>query len=498
MGIRVAFVTGPEESIGVKYLSAVLKENGHETDLFFDPQLFNDEVISIKALSRIFDLRENLVGDILNYNPDLVAFSVHSDFFNWASDLACRLKKKTNIPIIFGGIHPSSVPEEVIKSTIIDMVCVGEGEYPLLELANSIDTGKKRVDIQNIWFKNNGQIIRNPLRPLVNVDNLPCPDHDLYYRKNAYFRIGYHTIASRGCPYRCSYCCHSKLKSLYGEEKYYRVRRVDNLIREIGKNLQRCNFKVVRFYDDIFPFDMEWLGRFSELYRQHINLPFICYLHPILVNEDRIAILKKAGCSEIRLGVQSLNPEIRNKILNRNESNETIKRAIDVIKEFKVKLVTENIIGLPGQSYNDFNLMLQFYNKNRPTRNHFFWLRYYPGLEIEKYRDYSKRKKDSGLKEYSKIFTQGGDTYQQINPNLVLALYSVSWLPGWAIRLFFKKRILRHLPLFTLQILNIFSNLMSRSYSDQIGRDRTFKRYSFYLINFFAIKINNSLQYKIS
>jgi radical SAM superfamily enzyme YgiQ (UPF0313 family) len=486
MGIKIALVTGPEESIGIKYLSAILKANGHHADLFFDPQLFNDDVISIPLLCKIFDLRENLVDSILDYNPGLIGFSVHSDFYGWASDLAARIKRRVDTPIIFGGIHPTSAPEEVIRSEVVDMVCIGEGEYPLLELADSMDNKTEQLDIKNIWFKKNGRLIRNPLRQLIDINELPYPDHDIYYRKNDYFKIGYHTMASRGCLYRCSYCCHSVLKPLYPQGGYYRVRLPHNLIGEIRQNIKRYNFRIIRFYDDLFPYDMEWLKEFSDIYKKQVDVPFICYFHPELVTEDRISILKNAGCSEIRLGIQTMNAAIRKNVLHRHETNETIERALNIIKKHKIKLVTENIVGIPGQTREDIVSMLEFYRKNRPTRNHFFWLRYYPALEITKYKNDAEEKTERGLNVQSKTFTQGGDTYNKVEPSLILALYGISWFPAWFARLFIKNHVLRCLPRISLSLLNILANLTSRSCSDRIGRLRTFRRYRFYLVNFFV------------
>ncbi len=480
MGIRVAFVSGPEESLGIKYLSAVLKSAGHQPELFIDPQLFSDEIISNKALARMFDSRGHLLRKVVAYKPQLIAFSVFTDFSFWAYDLSARLKKITDAPIIFGGIHPTSVPEEVISNKNVDMVCVGEGEYPLLELADSLDNGRKRLDIKNIWFKVGNEVVKNPVRNLVDLDGLPFADNDIYANKGRHFRIGYHTIASRGCPYSCSYCCHSILKRLHNKEGYYRVRKVDNLINEILISLKKYDFKIVRFYDDIFPYQMPWLAEFSEKYRERIKVPFICYLHPDFVNSERVLFLKKSGCVEIRLGVQSLNEDMRRNILNRHELNSNIRTAIRIIKESKINVITENILGLPGEKDEDMVEMLNFYNINRPSRNHFFWLRYYPGLEISKYR-----KDISGLghKLSSRVFTQGGDTYPDVNRKLVIALYIINFLPVSLVRRILRYNIWKLFPSFIpVWSLNIMSNIASSSYSDRITRARAFKRYKTYLL----------------
>ena len=477
MGIKMAFVTGPEENLGIKYLSATLKQHDHQTALFIDPQLFNDEILSIKSLSRIFDAKERLVRDVISYQPDIIGFSVCTDFSKWAQDFASKIKERANIPIIFGGIHPTSVPEEVIRQDAVDMICIGEGEFPILELAESFGKRTNRTDIRNIWFKRDGQIIKNPLRALADVNALPFPDHDLYAgKKNGYFNMGYHTIASRGCPYRCSYCCHSVIKNLYGAKEYYRVRNPVNLIKELEIAKQRYAFKIVRFYDDIFPHEEPWLEEFSALYRTKIRRPFICYLHPGLVTERRVALLKKAGCSEIRLGIQTLNPDIRKNILHRDETNGAIEKAISCLKKNEIKVVTENILGLPLEKDSDVIEMMRFYNVNRPTRNHYFWLRYYPGLEIETYKEILGT--ESGMPESAKAFTQGGDTYQTANRRLITALHILPFLPMRIVKFIIDHKIWESFPaMIPLWFFNLVSNITSKSDSDLIWRDRTVKRY---------------------
>lgn len=483
MGIKVAFVTGPEENLGIKYLSAMLKSHNHKTRLFCDPQLFNDEILSIKPLGRIFDLRNRLLASILDYKPDIIGFSVCTDFSGWAYDLAAKIKEKAGIPIIFGGIHPTSVPLEVIQSKAVDMVCVGEGEYPLLELADSLNQGSINFNIKNIWFKKERLIIKNGIRPLADINGLPFPDHELYcHKKNDYFKVGYHTSASRGCPYACSYCCHSVLKNLYGAKDYYRIRKPDNLIEELSLAFERYRFKVVRFYDDLFPFDLQWLEEFASLYREKIGAPFICYLHPELVNETRISLLKKAGCSEIRLGIQTLNPDIRKEILNRHESNESIERSLDLVKKYRIKVVTENMLGLPNEKDSDIINLIHFYNKNRPTRSHYFWLRYYPELGIRRYKDDAGPSADEG--KAGKVFTQGGDTYNKANQKLIAALYILPFLPKRAVEFLMDNKAWRFFPDFIpLWFLNLVSNVTSKSSSDRIWRARTIKRYLFSMIN---------------
>ncbi|HPN57447.1 MAG TPA: cobalamin-dependent protein, partial [Candidatus Omnitrophota bacterium] len=159
--MKIAFVNDCVERLGVEYISAILKNNGHQVQLFVDPQIFNNVYMQINRLSRYFDYSEKIIKDLVTYQPDLIGFSVDTESYQWASRTARRIKAHLRTPIIFGGIHPTSVPERVILNDSVDILCVGEGEYPMLELADSMSRGRMDMSIKNLWFKTNGKIIKN-------------------------------------------------------------------------------------------------------------------------------------------------------------------------------------------------------------------------------------------------------------------------------------------------------------------------------------------------
>src|SRR3989338_10901652 len=141
--MKIAFVNDSCERLGVEYISAVLKAGGHQTKLFVDPQLFDDVYIHSHFLKNIFNYKNKLIFELKNYRPGLISISVDTECYQWACTISRLIKKGLpGTPIIFGGIHPTSVPERVIKNDFVDMVCVGEGEYPMLELADSMQKGK--------------------------------------------------------------------------------------------------------------------------------------------------------------------------------------------------------------------------------------------------------------------------------------------------------------------------------------------------------------------
>jgi len=127
--MNITFVYRGFESLGIEYLSAALKKAGHQTSLVFDSSLCNTFQLFVKNINRIFLNDKETVESILNTLPDLVAFSVVYDDYAWTCNIASKLKqKKPDILIIFGGINPTCIPEEVIKHQFVDFVCVGAQE----------------------------------------------------------------------------------------------------------------------------------------------------------------------------------------------------------------------------------------------------------------------------------------------------------------------------------------------------------------------------------
>ncbi|MDD5746719.1 MAG: cobalamin-dependent protein, partial [Candidatus Omnitrophica bacterium] len=222
--MKIAFVSDSNERLGIEYLSGVLKAHGHEVRLFIDDKLFDDEYISSRYLSGIFDSKKRIVSELKVYKPDLIGLSMLTTFYGWACSMAALIKREMNVPIIFGGIHPTIVPERVIANDNVDIVCVGEGEYPLLELVQSMERGAIDYGIKNLWFKNGGRIIANDIRPLLgDLNELPFADKEIFYSARPHYAQTYYIVTGRGCAHACSYCGHSYLKELYrGKGPYLR------------------------------------------------------------------------------------------------------------------------------------------------------------------------------------------------------------------------------------------------------------------------------------
>ncbi len=385
--MKIVFVARGNESLSIGYLSAVLKNAGHETALVFDPALFGSDFLKQDMLQNIFSYRKKIVKKIKEEKAGLVAFSVVSDEYGWACETASAIKADMDIPVIFGGIHPTLVPERVIRENFVDYICVGEGEDAIVELADTLENKKDPGNIANIWSKAGGKIKKNAPRTLIkNLDALPSPDKQIFYKEFKEFVKGeYSIIASRDCFYSCTYCYNNYMGKVYNKGKkleYRRRRSEENVINELKSARREYGIKKVIFFDDLFIDDLEWLKSFAIRYKKEVNLPFLCNVHSAFINEETVSCLVQAGCVKVALGVQSIDETVRRNVLGRNESNEEIKRSIQLFQNTGIFLKVDLILGLPNQKEEELIEAAKFFNEYRPDVLMMLWLRYYPKTKI--------------------------------------------------------------------------------------------------------------------
>lgn len=288
------------------------------------------------------------------YSFDILAFSTPSLFYEEFIALNRHLKKEFEYYAVFGGSHPTFVPE-IIAEDSIDCVCRGEGEYAFLELVEAYKRNAPLCGIDNIWTKADGHICRNAVRPLIkDLDSLPFPDRDLFPFSETFTKGKMHVLTGRGCPFNCSYCSQPGLCELYGEAaRIIRRRSVTNVIEEIMSVIERAPVRFIMFEDDLFTIDEKWLHTFACIYKKEIGLPFFCYGRADVMNAELALLLKDAGCVTMSIGIETANDYLRNTVLKRNMTDESILDASNAVKKAGMRLEGLNIIGIPKGSLAD-------------------------------------------------------------------------------------------------------------------------------------------------
>ncbi|HNW38882.1 MAG TPA: radical SAM protein [Candidatus Omnitrophota bacterium] len=380
--MKIAFIVFGTENLGIEYLAGALAKEGHQTKQIFDPDLFNE---GSDILRRVFSRKAEIIEEIKEFKPNLVGFSVVTSTYQRACAVAQEIKKISDIPIVFGGYHASAVPDLVINNDFVDLVCIGEGEEAICELANSLEQGRPDTNIKNLWFKDKGKVVKNPLRPLVqDLDQLPFPDKSIY--KDVPLMFSKYMIATgRGCPFDCTFCGNSFLHQLYpASGKAIRRRSIDNVLGELKEARSKYKFKKVLFIDDAFGQDRQWIGEFLKRYKKEVNLPFFCNPHVLYLDEELIRLLKDAGCFLMQTGIETVSQGYRKEMLNRPETNAHIEFVLQTCKKYKLKIQVDHMLGLPLEGEQEQQQAAVFYNRMRPDTIACFRFTYYPGAKMVK------------------------------------------------------------------------------------------------------------------
>lgn len=385
--MRVTFLGIGMEQLGISLLSAIAKEKGHQVNLAFSAQLFNDRYnLQFPKLANYFDDTDLVIKRIIDNKPDVLAFGALTSTYQWGLRVAEKVKNHNpDVKVVFGGVHPSAVPDLAIKKKQIDYVVVGEGDIAFPIILENIDKGDFYTPIPNTRFLNpDGKLVRGVQGGFIqNLDNLPFYDKSLWEND---IRIGdlYMTLATRGCPYRCTFCFNNFFAELPEVEsgKYVRLRSVDHVIGELKEAKKRYKLKFVDFQDDVFGTQKKWLREFSEKYKKEINVPFQILTHPKFMDDETARLLSHAGCKWVQMGVQSMDDDYKKESLLRYEKKEDIERALKVMHKYHIKVKLDHMFGLPNEPISAQENAFKLYSENHMKRIQTFWTCYLPGTQM--------------------------------------------------------------------------------------------------------------------
>jgi anaerobic magnesium-protoporphyrin IX monomethyl ester cyclase len=377
-------------SYGVSYISGLLKANGIETHLL--------NVNEKLGYPLDFD---RIKKDVLSIRPDFIGFSVLTNQYKYALEIARSIKRYYDAPIVFGGIHPTMDPHWTITEGSVDYICIGEGEEAFLELIRKGDP----KGVRNIGYKDGGNIILEPLRPFTDITKLPFKDYEIFdFQQMIDAKDGWvGLLASRGCPFRCTYCLNHKIMKLYKDNgclprEYLRRHNVDEVIGEIQYLISHYKrIKMFIFDDDVFTFDKVWLKEFSEKYRGITDIGFVCNAHARIFDEDMARYLKNAGCKIVKFGLESGSDRIRRNVLNRYMTNKDIERAFNVSHKFGLHTSAFVMIGLPHEEKADMIETMDLLARIQPGRIR--WSLFFPFIGTKAY-DIAKK---AGQIDYDKM-----------------------------------------------------------------------------------------------
>jgi anaerobic magnesium-protoporphyrin IX monomethyl ester cyclase len=423
---------------GLRLLSACIKRAGLDSRLIFliDP----GEWLTIPAAhppcysKTVLEQVCELCADF-----DLIGISLMSNFVGRARSLTQAIHSRLGLPIIWGGIHPTVMPEECLQWA--DFVCVGEGEEALVELATRLAAGGDTTTIANIWSKTvRGEIIPNSVRPLLHkLDTLPFPDYELetqfvlhdghltpltpalmaIYLRNYLDgkpRPAYMVVASRGCPNRCAYCCENALEKIYPDWHNIRRRSPESIVAEIAAIRPILpGMEAVTFGDSTFTAASgAEIHHFCELYHHGIGLPFFILATPESLTEDKLRNLVDAGLRDIEIGLQSGSPRICQSYHRLGNPNRvlTVARWLDSYRSRvphpRYDVITDNPYESTADRLETLDLLFAL---PLAADFNFFSLTFYPGTDLRQQALIDGLVYDEEQQVYNKSYMHLSPTY---------------------------------------------------------------------------------------
>lgn len=284
------------------------------------------------------------------------------------------------------GKTPGSDGHNLVETVSVDM---NRGDL-------GVSQSKRRVDSTHSTGEN-AELIDNKMERWVqDLDTLPFEDRDVFaYDRIVNTRHGWaEVIASRGCPYACTYCFNLPFFSRYKNDTkgtadrltmrdFVRRRSVDSTIGMLKDVKNRFpSVKFFTFVDDVFAIYSRWLADLAPRYAAEIGLPFACTTQPLAFNEEIASLLKDMGCKVVKMGVEAGNPRIRNQVLNRNIPDEVLIRDFGLARSYKLKPQAFNMIGLPTETAEN---MMETVRLNAKLRSYIVWVSTfmpYPGTVL--------------------------------------------------------------------------------------------------------------------
>ena len=342
---------------------------------------------------------EHLENNLLEFKPQIIGMSTYSPRMPLALLVAkCCKEILPDVKIVMGGHHASLDTTETLKQDCVDFVVVGEGENTILQLLNTMEDnpGKGYHDIPFLAFKEGDKLIENKLGKLPTskeLNKFPFNDWTMWeHHKKAIFHSGYLPIIGvRGCPYKCSFCSSPILaERLAGTGPFVRQKSAQSTAHEVAWQWERHKdhgLRYVMFYDQNFLISAKWLEEFCTEYRKlgmHKKLQFSCYSRLDHLTKEKLDMAKAAGCFQLRVGIESGNPEVRDKLLNKELTQESLIEKMKLLTDSGIKSLGYFIIGNPNETYSQANESFKLARKVKLTRAAFFFLTPLYNLPIQK------------------------------------------------------------------------------------------------------------------
>ncbi len=359
MGIAYlgAFV---RDMVDVKLLDALI-EGRHRKEMITD-------IIELNGLSY-----DEIVNRIRDYKPDMVGFScIFSGQIAGIREIARRVRKEVDpdTVLVAGGTHPSFLPERTLENTELDYIVLGEGELTFRDIIQAHNRGHGIEEIDGLAYRANGTVQVNPrINYVEDLDDLPLPARDLlpmeeYFKANV--PMGLHwrkrrntpIITSRGCPHRCAFCS----SHIHWGDRY-RPRTPGSVLDEIEHLKSVYNVQELKFQDDNLTIPRARAQAiFEGMIERGLVMPWNTPNGVAIwtLDEELIKLMKKSGCFEFTLAIESGDPWVLKNIVKKPLKLEKAVEIARLARKYKISTTGYFIIGFPGETREQIQTTLDF------------------------------------------------------------------------------------------------------------------------------------------
>ena len=369
----------PSGPIGIAYLAAVARDQGHE-------------VIVIDQYATGIG-EEDLVEIAVNRKVDLFGLSCLTPNMPRVESVVKQMREALpDVHIVLGNTHAVYFAEEIFRDLPIDSIVLGEGEQTFVELLQRLETGQPIEGMPGIACRSQGGFIRGPVQSLINsLDELPRPAWDLFrledYYSSPQFMMKERLIpvqSSRGCPYRCNYC---------SQDKFFHVVRKRDMTCVVDEFVWlRDEFGITSsgFADPIFPLSKRDGYEFCSLLAERGIQDKVCWLTETryeLMSLDLLYEFKRCGCQAIMYGIESANERLLNSV-NKTHDLELAKEVMCWTKKAGINSYGLFMIGFPDETLIEARATIRFAKELDCTMASFGRVTPYPGTALyEEYKD---------------------------------------------------------------------------------------------------------------
>ncbi len=345
--------------MSILYLGTILHRNGYKVNIV-DAQIENAE----KRLRSLV------------HKSQYIGFSTMTSQVKHAIELSDFVKSiDPEIPIVWGGVHPTLFPRQTISDPSVDYVIYGEGELTLLELTRHFEGKKRLPDIRGLVYLENGDIRINPGRPYLDLNALSPPAWNLlkmdeYVKDFMIAGTNYGKSlpvhSGRGCPFRCTFCINTVL-----EMKKWRPLSAENMVNEIKTLKDKYGLDYIKFVDEIFFINRH---RTEEFCRMMIREKLDVLWHATsraeffsdYLKDGLMRLAKNSGCSVVAMGIESGSQKILD-MMKKGITPEQAIRAVKRCDKFGIRPMCSFMIGLPHETRDDIDKTLSLIREIKKT-----------------------------------------------------------------------------------------------------------------------------------